>query len=112
MAEFKEHCEDCIRELGEPFEEVHKWLDALFRVLKYKHRSARHHTKGVEAIRAMYGNRAALAAEIHIKKDYGGKVPTPNESQTWSLMGPPGDGDGKTFKTDEGIIIPDNKNLC
>lgn len=30
MPKFEVHCADCVRELGEPFEEVHKWLDELF----------------------------------------------------------------------------------
>ncbi len=68
MASFEEHCADCRHELGEDFAHVHKWLDALFKVLGPKHRSARHHTDGVEQVREMWGDRAALAAEIHIRR--------------------------------------------
>ncbi len=89
MASLKEHCEDCSRELGEDFKHVHEWLDALFKVLGPKHRSARHHTGGVEEVRKMWGDRAARAAEIHICKDYGGSVPSEKDVQLWSLCGPP-----------------------
>lgn len=102
MAKFEEHCEDCKRELGESFDYVHKWLDELFSKLGAKHRDARHHTGGVEEVRKKWGDRAAQAAEIHIKKDCNGIIPTREQAQLWNLFGPntvpP---DGKTFLTDE-----------
>ena len=88
MASFEEHCADCRQELGEDFPQVHKWLDALFRILGPKHRSARHHTDGVEQVRKMWGDRAAQAAEIHIRRDCGGKVPSAKDAQMISLFGP------------------------
>ena len=89
MASLNEHCADCRRELGEDFKHVHVWMDALFKVLGPKHRSARHHMGGVEQVRKMWGDRAARAAEIHISKDCGGSVPTEREAQLWNLFGPP-----------------------
>ena len=101
MASYKEHCEDCIRELGEPFEQVHLWLDELFKTLGPKHRSARHHSGGVEEVRRRWGDRSARAAEIHIARDMGG-IPTESQAQQWSLFGPdsilPG---GGSFLTDD-----------
>ena len=88
MASFEEHCADCRRELGEDFEPVHIWLDELFKVLGPKHRSARHHTGGVEQVRKIWGNRAAQAAEIHIRRDCGGKLPDEKSVQMLSLFGP------------------------
>ena len=88
MASKKEHGEDCARELGEDFHLVHQWLDELYPVLGPKHRSARHHTGGVEQVRKMWGDRAALAAEIHIRKDCGGKIPAEKNAQVASLWGP------------------------
>ena len=88
MAAIEEHCADCRRELGDEFKHVHEWLDALFPALGPKHRSARHHVGGVEQVRKMWGDRAALAAEIHICKDCGGQVPTETQAQMWSLFGP------------------------
>ena len=71
MPSFDEHCEQCRLVLGEPFPEVHRWLDAFCGVEPYgtRHRHLRHHQEGIEAIRDMWGDRAALAAEIHIRQD-------------------------------------------
>lgn len=90
MASLEEHYADCRKALGEDFAHVHKWLDALFKVLGPKHRSGRHHRGGVEQVRKMWGDRAALAAEIHIKKDCGGNIPDEQQAQMWSMFGTPG----------------------
>ena len=74
MPKFEVHCSDCVRDLGEPFEEVHKWLDELFAYCGADHRDIRHNVKGVEKVREMWGDRAAEAARIHIIADEG-KVP-------------------------------------
>lgn len=86
MASEKEHSADCVKELGEPFTEVHQWLDELYPKLGHNHRSARHHVVGVEEVRAKWGDRAALAAEIHIMKDCYGKVPSKEEADMWDLF--------------------------
>ena len=64
MASLQGHCADCRRELGEDFKHVHEWLDALFKVLGPKHRSARHHTGGVDQARKMWGERGAGRREL------------------------------------------------
>lgn len=87
MSSHSEHCADCRRELGEPFEQVHEWLDDLFKVLGPKHRSARHHAGGVEQVRRMWGDQAARAAEIHIMRDCGGVVPSEKNAQMVSMFG-------------------------
>jgi hypothetical protein len=82
MAHFKVHCEDCVKELGKPYEEVHKWLDEFVEAYGgMSHRRARHHKKGVEEVRAMWGDEAAKAAEIHILRDlwFWGEVPDQDE---------------------------------
>lgn len=79
MPGFKEHCQDCRNELGEPFENVHAWLDELQAEYGPMHRSVRHNTEGVERVRAMWGDRAARAAEIHILKDCGGVIMSKQE---------------------------------
>ncbi len=79
MGSQTEHCADCVDELGEPFDEVHEWLDALQADYGPMHRPFRHHTEGVEKVRAMWGDGAARAAEIHILRDCGGVIPTPQE---------------------------------
>lgn len=75
MAKFEEHCEDCFRELGDRFEQVNEWLDELFAIAGADHRDIRHNEKGVEKVRKMWGDKAAQAAEIHIKRDEHGIVP-------------------------------------
>ena len=87
MPSLSEHSADCCRDLGEPFEHVHEWLDVLFKVMGPKHRSARHHAGGVEQVRKMWGDRAALAAEIHIMRDCGGVVPSEKDAQMVNLFG-------------------------
>jgi hypothetical protein len=106
MAHYKEHCADCQRELGKAWEVVHRWLDELAfsrtGMFRPQHRCARHHKDGVEQVRAMWGDEAAKAAEIHIRKDFAGKVPDPQEAQRWTLCGREGvPKDGGTVLTDE-----------
>lgn len=86
MSEYKVHCADCKRLLGEEFGEVHEWLDEFFMLPKYgtHHRKVRHNQKGVEEVKAKWGIRAAWAAEIHIKRDlkeegYDGDIPKDEE---------------------------------
>ena len=102
MPTFEKHCADCVRELGEPFEEVNRWLDELFPRLGPKHRDARHHEGGVEEARRRWGDRGAMAAEIHIRADCHGIVPTRQQAQMWSLFGSGGiPGSGASFLSDE-----------
>ncbi len=87
MASLQEHCVDCRQELGEDYAHVHQWLDALYKTLGHKHRSVRHHTSGVEQVRKMWGDGAARAAEIHIRRDCGGVVPSEKDAQMVSMFG-------------------------
>ena len=97
MAKFEEHCQDCIKELGEPFPQVHIWLDQYFILLRHKHREVRHNSESVEEIRKMWGDMAAKAAEIHIKKDYGNdKIPTKKEAEMYRFFGASSDNKGST----------------
>jgi len=71
MAFIDEHCQDCMKALGEEFREVHVWLDEFAKDKGFKHRIERHHREGVKEVREKWGDRAAQAAEIHIKRDWG-----------------------------------------
>ena len=73
MASRKIHCQDCMERLGKPWNEVHKYLDGLFdyKTKLLNHRTERHHMKGVEYCREQWGEEAALAAKIHIQRDFG-----------------------------------------
>jgi DNA-binding GntR family transcriptional regulator len=86
MAHFDEHCNDCIAALGEPFPQVHLWLDEFFPVKGPHHRVVRHHRDGVEEVRKAWGDRAAAAAEVHIKKDCYGIVPSKEQAQLWDML--------------------------
>jgi hypothetical protein len=48
MSSKAEHCQDCIDEIGQPFEEVHVWLDEFFPIVGPEHRLIRHHRMGIE----------------------------------------------------------------
>ena len=102
MSHINTHCADCLRELGKEYREVHMWLDELFVKLGPKHRDARHHEGGIEEARKLFGEEGAKAAEIHIKEDCGGIVPTKKQAQMWSLFGSEGMNiHGESYLTDE-----------
>jgi hypothetical protein len=86
MPDLEKHCADCKNQLGEDFHEVHEWLDEFFPQMGPKHRVERHHTAGVEEVRKKFGDRAAIAAEIHIRADCDGKIPTMQEIELWKLF--------------------------
>ena len=71
MATFEEHCNRCLEMLGEPFGQVHKWLDEFHGQQPWgtRHRHFRHHQEGIEQVRQMWGDQAAEAAEVHIRQD-------------------------------------------
>jgi hypothetical protein len=69
MPDLKTHCQDCLNELGEDFKDVHIWLDELFKYLGPAHREFRHTRQGIEEVRKRWGDKAALAAKIHLKRD-------------------------------------------
>jgi DNA-binding GntR family transcriptional regulator len=79
MPTIEEHGQDCRRDLGDSFEYVHQWLDEFQQEYGPMHRPFRHHTGGVEQVRAMWGDRAAEAARIHIRRDCGGLLLTPED---------------------------------
>lgn len=79
MASLTEHCQDCLKQLGHEFKEVHLWLDEYFKYDQtIKHRILRHHKEGVEEVRQRWGDQAARAAELHIIMDIG-KVLSKND---------------------------------
>lgn len=75
MAAREEHNRDCERLLGEPCDNVNKWMDELARKFGPLHRFARHHTRGVREAEIIYGPWGRKAALVHILKDCG-HIPT------------------------------------
>jgi len=75
MARIETHCEDCIRLLGNPYIEVHKWLDFYAKqynphvYLEY-HRRFRHTKEALDAQFANWSEEQQIAAKIHIVRDY------------------------------------------
>lgn len=68
---FEEHCKQCTEILGEPFPEVHKWLDYYFMKFPYsdRHRRKRHHKAGIADVEKKWGHEAAKAAYLHVISD-------------------------------------------
>ena len=82
MAHWKEHCKDCVEAgLSRDWDVVHHWLDEYAKIYwPWKgHRIHRHHKEGIEEVRAKWGDEAAKAAEIHIRKDFDGYLPSKKE---------------------------------
>jgi len=77
-----------MRVLGREYRHVHRWLDELFATLGPAHRSVRHHTGGVEEVRRRWGDEAARAAEIHIRKDCFGQLLTEQEARRQDPFAP------------------------
>lgn len=69
MPDLKTHCDECQRRLGEPFTEVHEWLDEFMYTVGPLHRAIRHNESGVEEARKRWGDKAAEAAKLHIAQD-------------------------------------------
>lgn len=71
MPSFDQHCAETTSELGEPFAEVHRWLDEFAGKPPHgmRHRKLRHHLAGIEAVRKIWGVQAAEAARLHIVAD-------------------------------------------
>lgn len=74
MAQIDTHIDDCMRLLGAPFEDVHRYLDQHAKKwnphihLEY-HRKFLHHRKGVEECKSRFGVLGERAAKIHIIRD-------------------------------------------
>ncbi len=66
---FEEHCQQSIVFFGEPFEEVHLWLDEFAGKTTFRHRRLRHHQEGINQIIRMYGEKAGRVARLHIISD-------------------------------------------
>jgi len=94
MPSFTEHCAETTAVLGKPFEEVHRWLDEFAGQTPYgmRHRKLRHHLAGIEQVRKLWGNQAAVAARLHIIADLKqeGRTedqPFPRDEEHYKRMG-------------------------
>ena len=64
-----DHIKETIKFFGEPFVEVHLFLDQFYKNVGAKHRQYFHHKQGLELIRKKFGNKAVKVAERHIISD-------------------------------------------
>ena len=69
MPDLLEHTSDCQRLLGQPWPEVHTYLDRYFTTYGQAHRLLLHHQLGVDLIIKRFGEAARPAAELHILRD-------------------------------------------
>ncbi|HZM05951.1 MAG TPA: hypothetical protein VFC44_23360 [Candidatus Saccharimonadales bacterium] len=94
MPSFQEHCAETVVALGEPFEQVHLWLDEFAGKPPHgmRHRKLRHHRAGVEEVRKLWGDQAAEAARLHIIADlkqegWTAVMPFPRDESHYKNMG-------------------------
>jgi hypothetical protein len=71
MSTFENHCKESINLFGQPFEEVHRWLDEFQGTPEYKmrHRKKRHHEGGIKQAIDLFGETAGKVARQHIISD-------------------------------------------
>lgn len=84
MAHFEQHCRDCMAILGNRHEDVNRWIDELFRKFGADHRAYRHHWRGVQAAKDLWGEEGAKAAVVHIVRDCG-SVPKARDYEKTNL---------------------------
>ena len=94
MPSFEQHCAESTQAFGNPFEEVHLWLDEFAGrpPLGMKHRKVRHHLAGIEQVRKRWGDQAAAAARQHIISDlkmegWREDLPLPKDERDYVRMG-------------------------
>ena len=65
-----EHEARCLEILGQPFSEIHQFMDQFFpRYRDYSHRVILHHLQGVALVKKRFGRAAGQAALLHLKDD-------------------------------------------
>jgi hypothetical protein len=93
MAHPCSHAESSARRFGgvaEDYIAIHNWFDATKElVADFRHRALRHHTQGIFECERVFGLTITnsdgkkvpvrVIAEQHIKEDFGGFIPTPQD---------------------------------
>jgi hypothetical protein len=87
VAHESEHVEDCKRLIGRGWARVHSFLDQYANVFpppifNEYHRTFLHNRRGLELIKARWGEEAELAGIIHLVRDSLG-TPIDNRSLEW-----------------------------
>ena len=94
MPRFEEHCAETAAAMGEPFEDVHRWLDEFAGKPPrgMRHRKLRHHLAGIAEVRSLWGEQAGEAARMHIIADlkmegWTERDPFPRDEADYRKMG-------------------------
>jgi hypothetical protein len=94
MSTFENHCQESIKLFGQPYEEVHLWLDEFQGTPKYKmrHRRVRHHEAGIKQATELFGEVGGKVARQHIISDlreegWTDKDHFPQDEQDYVKMG-------------------------
>lgn len=94
MSSLAHHCEESLALFGLDFREVHIWLDKFAGSAEYgyRHRKKRHHEKGIQEIKKLFGEDAAVAARQHDISDlkeegWTERDPFPKDEQDYIEMG-------------------------
>jgi len=71
MASLKVHCNDCRKKFGNPYKNVHTYLDQYAKSYKGSklHRHILHNERGIREVRRFLGAEASQAARLHIDRD-------------------------------------------
>ena len=71
MSSFETHCEESVKIFGNPFKEVHYWLDEFAGAprIGMKHRKKRHHEAGIQQAIKIFGEIGGQVARQHIISD-------------------------------------------
>ncbi|NVZ09766.1 hypothetical protein HW932_10885 [Allochromatium humboldtianum] len=71
MSKFEVHCQESVALFGQPYAEVHRWLDALAGSERYgmRHRRVRHHEAGIREAMRLFGDTVGPVARQHIVSD-------------------------------------------
>jgi hypothetical protein len=83
MSTFEKHCEESIRLFGQPFEQVHLWLDEFQGTPEYgmRHRRVRHHEAGIQEAIKLFGKKAGDPSAYNFRFKRGGMDGTRSISQ-------------------------------
>ncbi len=82
MPSLEDHCQESMRLFGEPYEDVHRWLDEFAGSERYgfRHRKVRHHEAGIAEVCRLFGQEAEKVAKQHIISDLKTEGWTPDDS--------------------------------
>lgn len=94
MSDLTVHINDCLRLIGNGYQNVHIWLDECaneYPVEKHGvfHRTIRHNIDGIHEVLRKYGIPEGVAAIIHILRDRDGICPTHQDIKEIFLYGIP-----------------------